>query len=139
MEPFVRYCHCFFGLDGVGVAGGRGEASVDAGTPGVDRGGMAGEGGGGIEFAVGVPRAGGCEGAIIGVEAGFENALGFLCHSLNLAGDIRSLTMSDDGGSVTLSSRASYLSDLDALGSWWLWRVEISGVADRPMADRMAA
>jgi hypothetical protein len=122
----------------MGVAGGRGEASADAGTPDVERGGMAGEGGGGIEFAVGVLRAGGCEGAIMGVEAGFANDLGFFCHSLSLAGEMRSLTMSDEG-SVTLSSRASYLSDLDTLGSWWLWRVEISGVADRPIADRMAA
>jgi hypothetical protein len=78
---------------------------------------MAGDGGGGIEFAVGVLRAGGCEGAIMGVEAGFAKALGFLCHSLNFAGEMRSLTMSDVG-SETLSSRASYRRDLDARGSW---------------------
>ena len=77
---------------------------------------MAGDGGGGIEFAVGVLRAGVCAGAIIGAGAGFANALGFLSHSLNFAGDMRSLTTSVVG-SETLSSRASYLSDLDARGS----------------------
>jgi hypothetical protein len=105
-----------FGVVGVGVGGGFGEASTDAGSVGVERGGMAGDGGGGIEFAVGVLRVGGCESVIMGAEAGFAKALGFLCHSLSFAGDMRSLTMSDVG-SDTLSSRASYRSALDALGS----------------------
>jgi hypothetical protein len=100
----------------VGVGGGFGEASTEADAFGVERVGMAGDGGGGIEFAVGVLRVGGCEGATMGVEAGFAKALGFLCNSLSLAGDMRSLTMSVVG-SDTLSSRASYRSDLDARGS----------------------
>jgi hypothetical protein len=116
-EPSGLYCHCLFAAIGVGVEGGFGEASTDVGTVGVEREGMAGDGGGGIEFAVGVLRAGVCESVIMGVEAGFAKALGFLCHSLNLAGDMRSLTMRDVG-SDTLSSRASYRKDLDALGSW---------------------
>ena len=99
----------------MGVVGGRGEASDAA--AGVERGGMAGDGGGGIELAVGVLRAGVCEGAIMGVEAGFANALGFLCNSRSFAGDMRSLTI-NVVGSVTLSSRASYRRDLDARGSW---------------------
>lgn len=78
------------------------------GAAGVERGGIAGEGGGGIEFAVGVLRAGGCAGAIMGVDAGFANALGFLWNSRNFAGDMRSLTI-NVVGSGTLSSRASYL------------------------------
>jgi len=105
-----------FGVVGVGVEGGFGEASTDVGTVGVEREGMAGDGGGGIEFAVGVPRVGGCESVIMGVPAGFTKALGFLTHSLNFAGVMRSLTISDVG-SDTLSSRASYRRDLDALGS----------------------
>jgi hypothetical protein len=101
----------------VGVVDGRGDASTDAAAAGVEREGRAGDGGGGIEFAVGVFRAGFDDGAIIGVEAGFANALGFACHSLSLADDIRSLTISE-AGSDTLSSRASYRSDLlDARGS----------------------
>jgi hypothetical protein len=55
-----------------------------------------------------VPRAGKDVGAIIGVDAGFANARGFLSHSLSFAEDMRSLTMRVVG-SVTLSSRASYL------------------------------
>jgi len=106
-----------FDAVGVGVVGGRGEASDAA--AGVERGGIAGDGGGGIEFAVGVLRAGVCEGAIMGVEAGFANAFGFARNSRSFAGDMRSLTMKEVG-SVTLSSRASYLRDLDARGSWWV-------------------
>ena len=103
---------------GVGVLGWRGDASTDAGAAGVEREGKAGDGGGGIEFAVGVFRAGVDAGAIIGVEAGFANAFGFACHSLSLAEDMRSLTI-NEVGSDTLSSRASYRSDLlDARGSW---------------------
>jgi hypothetical protein len=116
IEPSGLYCRCSFEAVGVGVVGGWGDASTDAGAAGVEREGKAGDGGGGIEFAVGVFRAGVCDGAIIGVEAGFANAFGFACHSFNLAGDMRSLTMSVVG-SDTLSSRASYLSDLDARGS----------------------
>jgi hypothetical protein len=122
----------------VGVAGGRGEASADAGLPGVALVGIAGEGGGGIELAPGVFLEGACTDAIIGVEAGFAKALGFRCHSRSFAGDIRSLTMRVVG-SGTLSSRASYRSDRDVLGSWWLCKAASSGVADRPIADRMAA
>ena len=84
------------------MEGGLGEASE--GLALVAR---AGEGGGGIELATGVPRAGKVVGAIIGVDAGFANALGFLCHSLSFADEIRSLTINVDSG--TLSSRASYL------------------------------
>jgi hypothetical protein len=124
----------------VGVAGGRGEASPEAEAPGVVGCGIAGEGGGGIELATGVFLAGGCTGAIIGVEAGFANALGFRCHSRNLADDIRSLTMRVLGSGM-LSSRASYRCDLDVLGSLScrLCRVATSGVADLPMADLIAA
>ena len=82
---------------------GRGEASA-----GFELGAIAGEGGGGMEFAPGVPRAGKDVRAIIGVDAGFANARGFLCHSLSFAEDMRSLTMRVVG-SDTLSSRASYL------------------------------
>lgn len=98
------------------MGGGRGDSE------GFELVAIAGEGGGGMELAPGVPRAGREVGAIIGVDAGFENALGFLCHSLSFAEDIRSLTMSVVG-SGTLSSRASYLSDLverDSRVSWWL-------------------
>lgn len=102
---------------GVGVEGGRGEASTDAGGAGVEREGRAGDGGGGIEFAEGVFRAGVCAGAIMGVEAGFAKAFGFACHSFNFADDMRSLTMSEVG-SDTLSSRVSYLSDRAVRGSW---------------------
>ena len=62
----------------MGVEGSRGEASTDADATGVERWGIAGDGGGGIEFAVGVLRAGVCVTAIEGVVAGFANALGFL-------------------------------------------------------------
>jgi hypothetical protein len=119
------------------VADGRGDASVVAGAPGVVRGGIAGEGGGGIELATGVFLDGGGAGAIIGVAAGLAKALGFRCHSRNFAGDMRSLTIIVVG-SGTLSSRASYLSDLDDLLSCRLCRVATSGVADRPRADLIA-
>lgn len=119
IEPSGLYCRCSFEAVGVGVVGGRGDASTDGGAVGVEREGKAGDGdgGGGIEFAVGVFRAGVCDGAIIGVEAGFANAFGLACHSFNLADEMRSLTMSEVD-SDTLSSRVSYLSDLDVRGSW---------------------
>ena len=102
---------------GVGVEIDRGEASMGTEATGVEREGIAGEGGGGIAFAMGVPRAGVCVGAIMGVEAGFAKALGFLCNSFSFAGDMRSLTMSvEDSG--TLSSRASYLICRAVLSSW---------------------
>lgn len=90
-----------------------------------------------MELATGVFLDGGGAGAIIGVAAGFAKALGFRCHSRNLADDIRSLTISVVG-SGTLSSRASYLNDLVDLLSCILCRVATSGVADRPSADLMA-
>jgi hypothetical protein len=91
-----------------------------------------------MEFAPGVLLEGGCTGATMGVEAGFANALGFRCNSFNFADDIRSLTMRVVG-SGTLSSRASYLIDLDVLDSCKFCNVATSGVADRPMADLIAA
>lgn len=119
------------------MIGGRGEASTDACAPGVERGGIAGEGGGGIELATGVFLGGGSAGAIIGADAVFAKALGFRCNSRNLAGGIWSL-MIIEVCSGTLSSRASYLSDLDDLLSCRLCSVAISGVADRPSADLIA-
>jgi hypothetical protein len=110
---------------------------MDAGAPGVERGGIAGEGGGGIEFATGVPLAGGGAGAIMGVEAGFAKALGLRCKSRNLDGEIRSLTIMVVG-SGTLSSRASYLSDREDRLSCRVCSVAISGVAERPRADLIA-
>jgi hypothetical protein len=100
-EPSSLYCNCFGCGFGVGVDGGRGEAS------GLELGAMAGEGGGGMEL-LGVPRAGRVVGAIIGVEAGFAKALGFLWNSRSFAEEMRSLTIIVVG-SGTLSSRASYL------------------------------
>ena len=70
-EPSSLFCNCFGCGFGVGVDGGRGEAS------GLELGAMAGEGGGGMEL-LGVPRAGRVVGAIIGVDAGFAKALEFL-------------------------------------------------------------
>lgn len=77
---------------------------------------MAGEGGGGIDFVVGVFRDGVCAGAIMGVDAGFKNAFGFRCHSLSFAGAMRSFTMKVVA-SGTLSSRASYRICRDVRGS----------------------
>lgn len=72
-EPSGLYCHLFACSFGVGVEDGRGEASA-----GFEEGAIAGEGGGGMELALGVPRAGRVVGATIGVDAGFTKALGFL-------------------------------------------------------------
>ena len=106
MEPSDLYCNCFWDCGvGVGVEGCFGDASTEVAAAGVERCGIAGDGGGGIAFAVGVLR---CAEAGVGVEAGFAKALGFLCHSFNLAAEMRSLTKSL-GASGTLSSRASYL------------------------------
>lgn len=101
-EPSALYCNCFGCGFGVGVEGGRGEASE-----GFELGAIAGEGGGGMEL-LGVPRAGKVVGAIIGVDAGFAKALGFRWNSRSFAEEMRSLTIIVVG-SGTLSSRASYL------------------------------
>lgn len=53
---------------------------------GVGRGCIAGDGGGGIEFALGVLRVGGGVGAARGVEAAFINAFGFTRYSRNFLG-----------------------------------------------------
>jgi hypothetical protein len=119
------------------VTGRRGEGSVDVGATGVERCGIAGEGGGGMALAPGVLLEGGWPGAIIGVEAGFANALGFRWNSRSFADDIRSLTIMVVG-SGTLSSRASYRSDLDVRGSCRLCNVATSGVAERPIAFLIA-
>jgi hypothetical protein len=69
-----------------------------------------------MEFATGVFLEEVWVGAVIGAEVGFADARGFRWNSLSFAADMRSLTISVVG-SGTLSSRASYLSDLDVLGS----------------------
>lgn len=61
----------------MGVEGSLGEASTeDSPFAGADLGGIAGEGGGGIEFA-GVVLAGVGVGAVTGVEAGLGRFFGF--------------------------------------------------------------
>jgi hypothetical protein len=75
-------------------------------------------------------------GAFAGVVTDFANAFGFWRYSRNFLGFIRSLTI-NDMGSDTLSSRTSYLRDLDdALPSF---KAATSGVADLPRADLIAA
>ena len=112
---------------------GFGEASTDnADGPGVERLATAGEGGGGIELRAGVDV-----GAASGVDTDFWNAFGSFAHSRSLAELMRSLTMRLAGSAETLSSRASFLLCLDGRTS--CCRAASSGVAERPMADRIAA
>lgn len=91
------------------MVGIRGEASTDwPAVAGVERGAIAGDGGGGIELTPGVFRAGGGFGVITGVDVALENAFGFWRYSRNFRGLIFSFTTSVVG-SETLSSRDSYV------------------------------